>query len=81
MNRALLKPLAISLLCLFHTLAVFSQDKFFYVRGTVTDAKTGLPLAGASVFCQNTTTGTVSGNEGHFTLRLANGGYDMVVSY
>jgi hypothetical protein len=81
MNSALQKPLAISLLCLFYTLAVFSQDKYFYVRGTVTDAKTGLPLAGASVFCQNTTTGTVSGNDGQFSLRLANGGYDMVVSY
>lgn len=38
-------------------------------------------MPGASVFCQNTTTGTVSNNEGSFFLRLGNGGYDLVVSY
>lgn len=51
------------------------------VSGRVTDEKNHQPLAGASVFCQNTTMGTVSNNEGHFSLRLTNGGYDMVVSY
>ncbi len=38
-------------------------------------------MAGASVFCQNTTTGTISNNEGLFLLRLRKGGYDLVVSY
>jgi len=38
-------------------------------------------MAGASVFCQNTTIGSVSNNEGDFTLRLTKGGYDLVVSY
>ena len=32
-------------------------------------------------FCQNTTTGTISNNEGQFGLRLNNGGYDLIISY
>ncbi len=63
------------------SLWVFSQGNQFYIHGTVLDDKTGTPLANASVFCQNTTTGTISNNEGLFALRLSNGGYDLVVSY
>jgi hypothetical protein len=59
----------------------FSQDKFFYIHGKVVDEKTGSPMSNASVFCQNTTTGTISNNEGQFGLRLANGGYDLIISY
>jgi hypothetical protein len=68
-------------LVLGFSLTALSQDKNFTVRGTIRDEKSGQPLAGASVFCQNTTIGTISDNEGHFALHLPNGGYDMVVSY
>jgi len=71
----------ITLLFLLLSTAVFSQDKTFTIDGIVTDAKTGLPLTGASVFCQNTTVGTLSKENGGFHLRLANGGYDLIVSY
>src|SRR5450631_1253824 len=57
------------------------QDKVFYVHGKVVDEKSGSVLSNASVFCQNTTTGTISNNEGLFSLRLKNGGYDLVISY
>jgi hypothetical protein len=63
------------------TLKSFSQDKMFYIHGKVTDEKSGSVLSNASVFCQNTTTGTISNNDGLFSLRLNNGGYDLVVSY
>ena len=53
----------------------------YRVSGTITDVKTGLPLTGASVFCQNTTIGTVTGPDGRFTLTVPEGGYDIVVSY
>ena len=76
MNR--LVPVALALL-LF--LPAFSQDKTFTVTGKIIDTKTGAALAGASVFCQNTTIGTISKADGSFFLRLANGGYDMIVSY
>jgi hypothetical protein len=51
------------------------------VTGTVIDAQTQQPLAGASVFCQNTTIGTLTNNEGQFSLTLPAGGYDIVVSF
>lgn len=53
----------------------------FRVSGVVTSAKDGQPLQGASVFCQNTTLGTVSGTDGKFYLTLPAGGYDLIVSY
>ena len=62
------------------SIAVFSQDKTFPIDGIVLD-KSGQPLNGASVFCQNTTIGTLSKSDGSFHLRLANGGYDLVISY
>ncbi|HMH34649.1 MAG TPA: carboxypeptidase-like regulatory domain-containing protein [Puia sp.] len=63
------------------SLVVISQQKSFVVKGVVIDEKTKQPLANASVFCQNTTIGTTSNNEGAFFLRLSSGGYDLVVSY
>ena len=66
---------------LLFSVAVRSQDNYYTIRGKVVDEKTNQPMAGASVFCQNTTLGTVTNNEGAFFLRLANGGYDLVISY
>lgn len=63
------------------SICAISQDKTFTVSGKIVDVKSGTPLAGASVFCQNTTVGTVSKADGSFFLRLPNGGYDMIVSY
>jgi len=76
-----IRPIYLFALILSSTPALRAQDKNFIVRGKVLDEKSRQALAGASVFCQNTTTGTVSDNEGRFSLRLSNGGYDMVVSY
>ena len=59
----------------------FSQAKNFIVTGKVVDEKTNQALPGASVFCQNTTMGTTSDNDGKFYLRLSNGGYDLIISY
>lgn len=53
----------------------------FRIAGKITDALTQQPLQGASVFCQNTTIGTVSNAEGEFGLTLSNGGYDLVISF
>jgi hypothetical protein len=61
--------------------AVFSQEKTFSITGKVVDEKTKQPMPGASVFCQNTTIGTITNSEGKFFMRLNNGGYDLVVSY
>jgi hypothetical protein len=80
-NLITMKSFLFSCLAIFLSCSAFAQDKTFSIQGTITDAKTGNPMPGASVFCQNTTTGTISNNEGAFSLRMANGGYDLVVSY
>jgi hypothetical protein len=81
MKRGSFQSFLAGVIALFLSLTASSQEKFFIVTGKVIDGKSGQPLAGASVFCQNTTVGTVSKNDGGFSLRLANGGYDMIVSY
>src|SRR5215510_9321773 len=60
---------------------VTAQQSEYVITGKVIDQSTQLPLAGASVFCQNTTIGVISNSEGNFTMRLPNGGYDLIVSY
>jgi CarboxypepD_reg-like domain len=53
----------------------------FVITGTVMDSSSREPLAKASVFCQNTTLGTVTNKEGEFSLSLKSGGYDLIFSY
>lgn len=53
----------------------------FIVTGTVLDSASKEPLTGASVFCQNTTLGTVTNKQGEFSLNLKSGGYDLIFSY
>lgn len=73
-----MQKLLFSVLFLLFTQSIFAQD--FYVKGKVVDT-TGQPLAKASVFCQNTTLGTVTDNEGLFQLKLPKGGYDLIVTF
>ncbi len=53
----------------------------FTVSGNVKNDVSGMPMAAASVFAQNTTFGTVTDNEGNFRLQLPSGGYDLIISY
>lgn len=64
-------------------LSAFSISTYaqFTVSGKVIDSATREPLSGASVYCQNTTVGTVTNKQGEFTLALKSGGYEMIVSY
>ncbi|MFZ9661369.1 MAG: carboxypeptidase-like regulatory domain-containing protein, partial [Chitinophagaceae bacterium] len=61
------------------TIAGHAQS--FRVTGRVLDSITQQPLQGASVFCQNTTSGTVTNSNGEFNLNLKDGGYDLIISY
>jgi CarboxypepD_reg-like domain len=81
MNHGFPRSFLTGMIALLFSLQAMSQEKSFSIAGKIIDEKSGQPLAGASVFCQNTTKGTISDNEGHFSLRLANGGYDLVISY
>jgi CarboxypepD_reg-like domain len=60
---------------------VVSGQSAFTLKGQVIDSITRQPLISASVFCQNTTYGMVTNQEGNFQLSLSQGGYDLVVSY
>ncbi len=66
-----------SLLCGFS----FLSHAQFVVTGTILDSSGREPLSAASVFCQNTTMGTVTNKQGEFSLSLKSGGYDLIISY
>jgi len=57
------------------------QAQNIHISGKVIDAESKEPLTGASVFAQNTTTGTISDKEGKFFIELRPGGYDLIFSY
>jgi CarboxypepD_reg-like domain len=59
---------------------LFAQS--FYIKGIVADNETGVPLANASVFINNSTTGTVTNSAGEFQLGpFAPGTYEVVASF
>ena len=66
------------LLSIFISTIVFGQ---FTIAGKVVDSTTKEPLFGASVFAQNTTSGTTTNREGEFSLSLKSGGYELIVSF
>lgn len=65
------------ILCFYSFLAQAQFD----ISGVILDSATREPLSKASVFCQNTTLGTITNKEGEFHLSLKSGGYDLVFSY
>jgi hypothetical protein len=66
---------------LFFASLSINANAQFTVIGTVIDSSTHEALPGASVFCQNTTLGTVTNKQGEFSLQLKSGGYDLIISY
>jgi hypothetical protein len=75
----MMKPITFVALLILFTLSAAAQS--YVVSGTVIDNKTQQPLGGASVFCQNTTIGTLTNVNGEFRLTVPPGGYDIVVSF
>lgn len=66
---------------LFLTAGILVSRAQFVVTGVILDSASREPLAKASVFCQNTTLGTVSDQSGNFSLTLKSGGYDLIFTY
>src|SRR6476659_3877258 len=60
---------------------VFCQATYYTISGKVIDKTTHNPLAGASVFAQNTTFGIASDAVGNFKLKIPNGGYEVIVTF
>ena len=63
---------------IFSFIPAFTQ---FTVTGKVVDSASKEPLPGTSVFCQNTTLGTITNKQGEFSLNLKPGGYELIISY
>ena len=53
----------------------------YLLQGIVKNAASGEPLITASVFIEGTTNGTITDNQGHYSLRLKPGKYTLVCSY
>jgi hypothetical protein len=74
------KPYLI-LLTLSLGLRLAAQQPANTLSGTVTDSATGKPVAGVSVFLNNTSRGTVTGSNGAFRLTdMPKGAYQLVFS-
>jgi hypothetical protein len=58
-----------------------SAQTSFFIKGKVIDDSTRLPMEGASVLCQNTTKGTITGKEGEFRMELPAGGHNLIITY
>ena len=75
-----MKPIFLLFTLIILTGTAFSQGTYT-IAGKVIDKNTKLPLQGASVFTQNTTFGVATNAEGHFNLKLPNGGYELIVTF
>jgi hypothetical protein len=60
---------------------LFAQTSYYLVKGKVVDKNTETPLAGASVFAQNTTIGEATDAGGNFSIWLPKGGYSLVTTF
>jgi hypothetical protein len=69
------------LLFLLLCIISLSTKAQFTVSGKIIDSSTREPLTGASVYCQNTTVGTVTNKQGEFSLQLKSGGYELIISF
>jgi TonB-linked SusC/RagA family outer membrane protein len=69
----------LSLVALVFSLAISGQN--LDVKGTVTEAATGIPLPGVNVILKNTTKGTSTDFDGNFTLNDVPPNSIVVISY
>lgn len=67
---------------LFLLCVSFIAGAQYTVTGIVMDSASREPLVSASVFCQNTTSGSYTNKQGEFSLPLKSAGsYDLIISY
>ncbi|MFM7710426.1 MAG: carboxypeptidase-like regulatory domain-containing protein [Ferruginibacter sp.] len=76
-----LKSVCFFIAAILTTNFLFAQSGGYWIRGKVLQTENQAPLAGASVFAENTTLGTYTDSSGSFTLLLPAGGYTLSASY
>lgn len=63
-------------------LSVIKADPTGFVKGKVIDINSQLPLAGANIIIKSTSIGTISNDDGYFSIKdIPNGNYSITVSY
>ena len=63
-------------------LSVIKADPTGFVKGKVIDINSQLPLAGANIIIKSTSIGTISDDDGYFSIKyIPNGNYSISVSY
>ncbi|NRF38176.1 carboxypeptidase-like regulatory domain-containing protein [Pedobacter foliorum] len=77
-----LKTFLLTLLIIISYHSIYAQQTFLQITGTVIDAKTRAPLAGASVYLDHTTKATITSDSGKFVLKnIPSGNYNLIISY
>ena len=63
-------------------LSVIKADPTGFVKGKIIDINSQLPLAGANIIIKSTSIGTISNDDGYFSIKdIPNGNYSITVSY
>lgn len=62
------------------TLASFAQNQGFVLKGKVFDSKTNAPVSGASIYVNETMTGTTSSGDGSYELKIPETPAVLVIS-
>ncbi|MEO6284697.1 MAG: TonB-dependent receptor [Dyadobacter sp.] len=72
-----MRNLFILLLAILGPITSFAQG----IKGKITDEKNGSALPGVSILVQSTNNGTVTDADGNFSINIAEGSYNIVVSF
>jgi iron complex outermembrane receptor protein len=72
-----MKNLLILLLSILGPITSIAQG----IKGKITDEKDGSALPGVSILVQSTNNGTVTDGDGNYTINIAEGSYNIVVSF
>ena len=72
-----MRKLLILLITFLITSATYAQG----IKGKISDEKTGSGLPGVSILIQGTNNGTVTDGDGNYSLSIADGSYQMIVSF
>ena len=63
-------------------LSLIKADPTGFVKGKIIDINSQLPLAGADIIIKSTSIGTISNDDGYFSIKdIPNGNYSISVSY
>ena len=74
-------PTVMKLLCTFCLVLFFLNSRAQkLLRGVVIDAEKNKPVQNASVFLNTTSIGTLTNEEGNFSLTIPSGRYELIVS-